>query len=80
MPNTVVLPSWVVDAVCEVPVGAHPSFAIGYSVRDNGFYREWDTVLDDRDDVHGVDRRARPSTADHGESGLGRQSGCPCMS
>ena len=31
-PNAVVLPAWVVDAVCEVPGGAHPSFAMGYSV------------------------------------------------
>ena len=30
-PNAVVLPSWVIDAVCEVPGGAHPSFAMGYS-------------------------------------------------
>src|SRR6185295_16159367 len=33
-PNAVVLPTWVVDAVCPVPDGAHPSFAIGYSTRD----------------------------------------------
>ncbi len=26
----IVLPTWVVTAVCEVPVGAHPSFAMGY--------------------------------------------------
>jgi glutaconate CoA-transferase subunit A len=28
-PNAVVLPAWVVDAVCEVPDGAHPSFVRG---------------------------------------------------
>ena len=46
--DAVVLPSWVVDAVCEVPGGAHPSFAIGYSTRDNAFYREWDDISRDR--------------------------------
>ncbi len=48
-PNAVVLPAWVVDAVCLVPDGAHPSFAIGYSTRDNDFYREWDAIARDRD-------------------------------
>ena len=36
-------------AVCHVPDGAHPSFAIGYSTRDNDFYKEWDTIARDRD-------------------------------
>ena len=44
-----VLPSWVVDAVCEVPGGAHPSFAQGYSVRDNAFYQAWDEISRSRD-------------------------------
>jgi glutaconate CoA-transferase, subunit A len=48
-PDAVVLPSWVVDAVCEVPGGAHPSFAIGYSSRDNDFYRAWDDISRERD-------------------------------
>lgn len=42
------LPSWVVSAVCEVPGGAHPSFAQGYSIRDNAFYRAWDAISKDR--------------------------------
>jgi glutaconate CoA-transferase subunit A len=48
-PDAVVLPDWVLDAVCEVPDGAHPSFAIGYSTRDNDFYREWDAIARDRE-------------------------------
>ena len=44
-PNAVVLPSWVVVAVCLVPGGAHPSFAMGYSERDNGFYQAWDEIV-----------------------------------
>jgi glutaconate CoA-transferase, subunit A len=48
IPGAVVLPSWVVSAVCEVPGGAHPSFAMGYSVRDNSFYKAWDAVSKDR--------------------------------
>jgi glutaconate CoA-transferase, subunit A len=48
-PNAVVLPSWVIDAVCHVPGGAHPSFAQGYSTRDNRFYKEWDAISRERD-------------------------------
>lgn len=43
-PNAVVLPHWVVTAVCEVAGGAHPSYAQGYTVRDNAFYKSWDTI------------------------------------
>jgi glutaconate CoA-transferase, subunit A len=49
VPGAVVLPDWVVTAVCAVPEGAHPSFAMGYSVRDNGFYKAWDAISKDRD-------------------------------
>ena len=48
-PNHVVLPSWTVAAIAEVPHGAHPSYAMGYTTRDNGFYRRWDRVSRDRD-------------------------------
>jgi glutaconate CoA-transferase subunit A len=47
-PGAVVLPSWVLSAVCEVPGGSHPSYAHGYSVRDNDFYLGWDAVSRDR--------------------------------
>ena len=45
----VILPSWAVTAVAEVPAGAHPSYAHGYSVRDNDFYVQWDALSRDRD-------------------------------
>jgi glutaconate CoA-transferase subunit A len=48
-PRSVVLPSWVLDAVCHVPNGAWPSYAADFSVRDNGFYSEWDAIARDRD-------------------------------
>ena len=48
-PGSVVLPAWTVDAVAVVPGGAHPSYASGYSERDNAFYREWDAVARDRE-------------------------------
>ena len=35
--------------VACVPGGAHPSYAQGYSVRDNDFYRAWDAIAADRD-------------------------------
>lgn len=46
--NAVVLPQWVVSAVCEVPGGAHPSYATGYYKRDNAFYGNWDEISRDR--------------------------------
>jgi len=48
-PNAVVLPAWVVSAVCHVPGGAFPSYAAGYYTRDNTFYTAWDAVARDRD-------------------------------
>jgi glutaconate CoA-transferase subunit A len=48
-PHSVVLPSWVLDAVAVVPGGAWPSYAAGYSVRDNDFYAKWDSISRDRD-------------------------------
>jgi glutaconate CoA-transferase subunit A len=47
-PGGIVLPSWVVTAVAEVPGGAHPSYAHGYSERDNAFYEAWDPISRDR--------------------------------
>lgn len=47
--NGVVLPAWVIDAVCVVPGGAHPSYAHGYSERDNAYYAEWDEISRDRE-------------------------------
>ncbi|HEX5771779.1 MAG TPA: CoA-transferase, partial [Nocardioidaceae bacterium] len=48
-PGAIVLPSWVVSAVAVVPGGAHPSYASGYTTRDNAFYSEWDAISRDRD-------------------------------
>jgi glutaconate CoA-transferase, subunit A len=49
-PNHVVLPSWTIASVVEVPGGAHPSYAMGYSTRDNAFYTGWDAISRDRGD------------------------------
>jgi glutaconate CoA-transferase subunit A len=60
VPGGVVLPGWVVTAVCEAPGGAHPSFAMGYSVRDNEFYKAWDDIARDRDTFsEWIDRHVR---------------------
>ncbi|MBB5890153.1 CoA transferase subunit A [Kutzneria kofuensis] len=50
VPGAVVLPSWAVGHVAAVPGGSHPSYAAGYSVRDNDFYQEWDEISRDRDE------------------------------
>jgi glutaconate CoA-transferase subunit A len=41
-PNRTVFPAFIVDAVVEAPLGAHPSYAHGYYDRDNTFYQDWD--------------------------------------
>jgi glutaconate CoA-transferase subunit A len=48
-PNAIILPSWTVGAVVEVPGGAHPSYAHGYYKRDNAFYQAWDAISRERD-------------------------------
>jgi glutaconate CoA-transferase subunit A len=48
-PNHVVLPSWTLAAIAVVPQGAHPSYAMGYSTRDNAFYTAWDQISRDRE-------------------------------
>ena len=37
------------SAIAVVPGGAHPSYAAGYSTRDNDFYVAWDEISRDRD-------------------------------
>lgn len=48
-PGGVILPSWVISAVACAPRGAHPSYSLGYSERDNDFYVAWDAISRDRD-------------------------------
>jgi glutaconate CoA-transferase subunit A len=48
-PNAVFLPGWAITAVAVAPGGAHPSYALGYYERDNGFYVRWDAISRDRD-------------------------------
>ena len=47
-PGAVVLPAWAIDFVSVAPDGAHPSYAHGYSERDNDFYVAWDAISRDR--------------------------------
>jgi glutaconate CoA-transferase subunit A len=48
-PNSVILPSWTVSVVVEVPGGSVPSYTHGYSARDNAQYVAWDEIARDRD-------------------------------
>jgi glutaconate CoA-transferase subunit A len=48
-PGAMVLPTWAVDYVAEVPGGAHPSYAHDYYERDNAWYQAWDAISRDRD-------------------------------
>ena len=47
--NACFIPHWVLSAVCEVPEGAHPSYAHGYYGRDNAFCKAWDAISRERD-------------------------------
>lgn len=66
-PHSVVLPHWTLSAVCHVPGGAHPSYAAGYSTRDNAFYTAWDAIARHRDGFrawmreHVLDRAGVPA-------------------
>jgi glutaconate CoA-transferase, subunit A len=47
--NSLVLPSWILTAVCEVKGGAFPSYAAGYYQRNNAFYKAWDAIARERE-------------------------------
>lgn len=66
-PNAALLPSWAVSAVCDVPGGAHPSYAQGYYERDNRFYQAWDTIAREREGFQSWLRRHVLETADFAE-------------
>lgn len=67
-PNSVVLPSWTVAAIAEVPGGARPSYAHGYYARDNAFYLAWDAISRDRDTFLRWMRAHVLDTARHAEA------------
>jgi glutaconate CoA-transferase subunit A len=50
-PNRTLIPGFIVDAVCQVPYAAHPSYTQGYYDRDNAFYLGWDSISRDKDSV-----------------------------
>ena len=47
-PGAIVLPGWTVTFVAPAPGGAHPSYALDYSARDNDYYVAWDAIGRDR--------------------------------
>jgi glutaconate CoA-transferase subunit A len=66
-PNRTVVPAHAVDAVVEVPRGAHPSFAQGYYDRDNAFYRAWSGISKDKARLTAWMAEWIHGTADHAE-------------
>ncbi len=65
--NACVLPHWVLSAVCEVPNGAHPSYAHGYYGRDNAFCKAWDAIARERDTFLAWMKQHVLGTKDHAE-------------
>jgi glutaconate CoA-transferase subunit A len=66
-PNRTIIPSHAIDAVVQVPMGAHPSFAQGYYDRDNEFYRTWAGISADPVRLHEWLQRWVYDLADHRE-------------
>ncbi len=77
-PGAIVLPSWTVGFVAQVPGGAHPSYALGYSTRDNDFYRAWDEISRDRDGFSAWLARHVYSAGRQVAAGAGNRSGPAC--
>ncbi len=65
-PNSIVLPSWVLSAVCEVKGGAFPSYAQGYYPRNNAFYKYWDKISSNRETFQSWMERHVLATKDFG--------------
>jgi len=74
-PNRTLIPGLVVDAVVQVPYGAHPSYVQGYYDRDNAFYLEWDAISRDPQRTQAWVQEWVYNVADHDEyvQKLGRQ-------
>jgi len=65
--NSCVLPHWVVQRVCLVPGGAHPSYAHGYYKRDNAFCKAWDGISRNRETFQAWMQKHVMGTADFAE-------------
>ena len=65
--NACFLPHWVLAAVCEVPRGAHPSYAHGYYGRDNAFCKAWDGISREREGFTEWMEKHVLGTKDHAE-------------
>jgi glutaconate CoA-transferase subunit A len=65
--NSCVLPHWVIQRVCLVPGGAHPSYAYGYYKRDNAFCKAWDGISRNRDTFQAWMKKHVLETADFAE-------------
>jgi glutaconate CoA-transferase subunit A len=50
-PNRTMIPGFIVDAVCEVPYCAHPSYTQGYYDRHNDFYIAWDEITETQEGI-----------------------------
>jgi glutaconate CoA-transferase, subunit A len=65
--GAIVVPAFAVGAVCAVPGGAYPSYALGYYPRANDFYVAWDEISRDRDAFEAWLDRHVLATADFSE-------------
>ncbi len=63
-PDRTVLPGFIVDAVVEVPYGAHPTSLFPYYSYDSDFHRAWaEAARDDEKTASFIDRYVRtPAT------------------
>jgi glutaconate CoA-transferase subunit A len=66
-PNRTLIPETIVQHVCHVPWGCHPSYAQGYYDRDNDFYVEWDTLSRDPQSLENFLQEFVYSCKDHND-------------
>ena len=50
-PGGIVIPGWAIDAVAAAPGGSLPSYSLGITDRDNDFYKAWDRLSRDREEL-----------------------------
>lgn len=74
-PNRTLIPAHAVDAVVEVPHGAHPSYSQGYYDRDGAFYREWTAISKDKNAIRAWVQEQIIDQPDHASylQGIGRE-------
>jgi glutaconate CoA-transferase subunit A len=74
-PNRTVIPGFLVTAVVECPLGAHPSPVQGYYKRDDAFFQQYHAETKTQEDFNAWAQKWVDGVADR--SGYAKQLGQP---